>query len=97
MNELFQIEHIKKEIKEITERMNKLEQDKREIQQKTVQLEKKLEEQRNANAVLKANNINHKSDITKLQEELDNEKKQLSSRVLAHNPPLKYRPSLWRR
>ena len=77
LNELFQIEHIKKEIKEITERMNKLEQDKREIQQKTVQLEKKLEEQRNANAVLKANNINNKSDITKLQEELDNEKKQL--------------------
>ena len=77
LNELFQIEHIKKEIKEITERMNKLEQDKREIQQKTVQLEKKLEEQRNANAVLKANNINDKSDITKLQEELDNEKKQL--------------------
>ena len=77
LNELFQIEHIKKEVKEITERMNKLEQDKREIQQKTVQLEKKLEEQRNANAVLKANNINHKSDITKLQEELDNEKKQL--------------------
>ena len=77
LNELFQIEHIKKEIKEITERMNRLEQDKREIQQKTVQLEKKLEEQRNANAVLKANNINDKSDITKLQEELDNEKKQL--------------------
>ena len=77
LNELFQIEHIKKEIKEITERMNKLEQDKREIQQKTVQLEKKLEEQRNAKAVLKANNINDKSDITKLQEELDNEKKQL--------------------
>ena len=46
-------------------------------QQKTVQLEKKLEEQRNAKAVLKANNINDKSDITKLQEELDNEKKQL--------------------
>ena len=77
LNELFQIDHIKKEIKEITERMNRLEQDKREIQQKTVQLEKKLEEQRNANAVLKANNINDKSDITKLQEELDNEKKQL--------------------
>jgi len=77
LNELFQIEHIKKEIKEITERMNKLEQDKREIQQKTVQLEKKLEEQRNAKAVLKANNINDKSDITKLQEELENERKQL--------------------
>jgi len=77
LNELFQIEHIKKEIKEITERMNKLEQDKKEIQQKTVQLEKKLEEQRNAKAVLKANNINDKSDIIKLQEELDNEKKQL--------------------
>ena len=77
LNELFQIEHIKKEIKEITERMNKLEQDKREIQHKTVQLEKKLEEQRNAKAVLKANNINDKSDIIKLQEELDNEKKQL--------------------
>ena len=77
LNELFQIEHIKKEIKEITERMNKLEQDKREIQQKAIQLEKKLEEQRNSKAVLKANNINEKSDITKLQEDLDNEKKQL--------------------
>ena len=77
LNELFQIEHIKKEIKEITERMNKLEQNKKEIQQKTVQLEKKLEEQRNAKAVLKANNINDKSDITKLQKELDNEKEQL--------------------
>ena len=75
LNEIFQIEHIKKEIKEITERMNKLEQDKKEIQQKTVQLEKKLEEQRNAKAVLKANNINDKSEIVKLQEDLDDEKK----------------------
>ena len=77
LNEVFQIEHIKQEIKEITDKMNKLEQEKREIQQQTRELETKVEEQRNAKAVLKANNINDKSDITKLQQELSDQNNQL--------------------
>ena len=71
LNEIFQIEHIKHETNLIRDSITKLEQKQNKIEQKNVELERTVEEQRDAKATLKANNVNGKSDITKLKEELE--------------------------
>ena len=71
LNEIFQIEHIKYETNLIRDSITKLEQKQNKIEQKNVELERTVEEQRDAKATLKANNVNGKSDITKLKEELE--------------------------
>ena len=71
LNEIFQIEHIKHETNLIRDSIIKLEQKQNKIEQKNVELERTVEEQRDAKATLKANNVNDKSDVTKLKEELE--------------------------
>jgi len=77
LNELFQIEHIKQESNSIKENISKLQKRQNEIQQKNIELEKKVEEQRDARATLKANNISDKSAIEKLKQQLDEGMKHL--------------------
>ena len=71
LNEIFQIEHIKHETNLIRDNITKLEQKQNKIEQKNIELEQTVEEQRDAKAILKANNVDGKSDITKLKEELE--------------------------
>jgi len=77
LNELFQIEHIKQETNSIENNISKLRQKQNEIQRRNTELEKIIEKQRDAKAILKANNINDKVGITKLKEELSEKEKQL--------------------
>ena len=79
LNEVFQIEHIKQESSSIRDDIYKLQQRQNEIQQKNIELERKVEEQRDAKAILKANNINDKSDITKLKQTLEDGVKHLQT------------------
>ena len=73
----FQIEHIKQETKSITEKISLLEKNQNKLEEKADVLDEKLEIQRNAKAILAANNISNATELKQLEQDLSSKKNQI--------------------
>ena len=77
LNPLFQEEHLKQEINTIQEQITSKQEEKDMYNQKRKEFLEKLQKSRNAEATLKAHNINNEEELKKIQEDVETKKKNI--------------------
>ena len=79
LNPLFQEEHIKKEIIRVQEKINSTEKEKTLYGQKRKEFSEKLQNARDAEAILRAHSINNKEELVKIERDIEIKKQKIPS------------------
>ena len=79
LNPLFQEEHIKQEIIRIQEKINSTEKEKVLYEQKRKEFSEKLQNARDAKAILRAHSISNKEELVKIQRDMEVKKQKIPS------------------